>query len=271
MKRIISIAIITLFATLSASAAMSNSRVRKEARFLTDKMAYELNLHTAQYDDVYEINYDFIASVRYILDDVARGYRWAREEYDDYLHLRNNELRNALSRTQYNRFLHMEHFRRPLYLDAGKWSFRVYLTYHDRNHFFFPKPHHYRSYKGKPNRPAPHRPEMNRPKPSPRPEMNHRPNNNRPNNWEKPGKPNNNPKPNISKPDNNLKPNISKPKRNDNNKPNVNRPNNKRNERTNLNRSNGNDKNKASTSKTTDKRRENKESKPQRSSGKRSS
>ena len=37
-------------------AAMSNSRVRKETRFLTDKMAYELNLNTQQYNDVYEIN-----------------------------------------------------------------------------------------------------------------------------------------------------------------------------------------------------------------------
>ena len=45
-------------------AAMSNSRIRKETRFLTDKMAYELNLSTGQYNDVYEINYDFIYSIR---------------------------------------------------------------------------------------------------------------------------------------------------------------------------------------------------------------
>ncbi|KAA6316050.1 hypothetical protein EZS27_033587, partial [termite gut metagenome] len=37
-------------------AAMSNSKIRKEAHFLTDKMAHELNLNMIQYNDVYEIN-----------------------------------------------------------------------------------------------------------------------------------------------------------------------------------------------------------------------
>lgn len=58
-------------------AAMSNSRIRKETRFLTDKMAYELNLSTGQYNDVYEINYDFVYSIRYLMDDVMRGEEWA--------------------------------------------------------------------------------------------------------------------------------------------------------------------------------------------------
>lgn len=46
MKRIILILFaigITAMSSVSM-AAMSNSRVRKETRFLTDKMAYELNL-----------------------------------------------------------------------------------------------------------------------------------------------------------------------------------------------------------------------------------
>ena len=49
MKRIILILFaigITAMSSVSM-AAMSNSRVRKETRFLTDKMAYELNLNTA--------------------------------------------------------------------------------------------------------------------------------------------------------------------------------------------------------------------------------
>ena len=64
MKRIIFIFLAAMMSTAVCSAAMSNSKVRKETRFLTDKMAYELNLSTEQYNDVYEINYDFISGIR---------------------------------------------------------------------------------------------------------------------------------------------------------------------------------------------------------------
>lgn len=83
MKRIlIFFLVIGITAISSVSmAAMSNSRIRKETRFLTDKMAYELNLSTGQYNDVYEINYDFIYSIRYLMDDVIRGEEWALDKY----------------------------------------------------------------------------------------------------------------------------------------------------------------------------------------------
>ena len=64
MKRILFMLFAVIMSTVACHAAMSNSKVRKETRFLTDKMAYELNLNTAQYNDVYEINYDFISGVR---------------------------------------------------------------------------------------------------------------------------------------------------------------------------------------------------------------
>ena len=57
MRRIIGLFLVAMMGIATCSAAMSNSRVRRETRFLTDKMAYELNLSTAQYNDVYEINY----------------------------------------------------------------------------------------------------------------------------------------------------------------------------------------------------------------------
>ena len=83
MKRIMFILLtFAILAIGSAEAsAMSSSRVRKEARFLTDKMAYELGLSNRQYDDVYEINYDFIYSIRYVVDDIVRGYDWAINDY----------------------------------------------------------------------------------------------------------------------------------------------------------------------------------------------
>ena len=83
MKRLM----ITLFAigmvamSSTSMAAMSTSKVRKETRFLTDRMAYELNMTTAQYNDAYEINYDFIHSIRYLMDHVMRGDEWAMDEY----------------------------------------------------------------------------------------------------------------------------------------------------------------------------------------------
>jgi hypothetical protein len=78
MKRILFMLFAVIMSTAVCHAAMSNSKVRKETRFLTDKMAYELNLNTAQYNDVYEINYDFISGVRYLMDDVLRGEEWAQ-------------------------------------------------------------------------------------------------------------------------------------------------------------------------------------------------
>ena len=85
MKRILFMLFAVIMSTAVCHAAMSNSKVRKETRFLTDKMAYELNLNTAQYNDVYEINYDFISGVRYLMDDVLRGEEWALNRYYDYL------------------------------------------------------------------------------------------------------------------------------------------------------------------------------------------
>ena len=150
MKRLIILLFaigITAMSSMSM-AAMSNSRVRKETRFLTDKMAYELNLNTQQYNDVYEINFDFIYSIRYLMDDVIRGYEWALDDYYNYLDVRNDDLRWVLSDSQYRRFLGLDYFYRPIYANTGGWNFRVYITYTNHNHFYFPKPYHYRSYSG---------------------------------------------------------------------------------------------------------------------------
>lgn len=150
MKRILFI----LFATLSTAVcsagtdAMSNSKVRKETRFLTDKMAYELNLNTEQYNDVYEINYDFISGIRYLMDDVLYGNEWALNRYYDYLDVRNDDLRWVLSSRQYARFMQAEYFYRPIYTSGNRWYFRVYITYTNHNHFYFPRPYHYRTYAG---------------------------------------------------------------------------------------------------------------------------
>lgn len=148
MKRFYSFVLIMLATTWMCQASMSTGRVRKETRFLTDKMAYELRLTTAQYNDVYEINFDFVYSIRHLLDDVLDGEGWALDRYYDYLDMRNDDLRWVLSSRQYSRFMGMDRFFRPICVDGRHWLFRVHLHYRDHDHFYYPKPKHYNSYCG---------------------------------------------------------------------------------------------------------------------------
>ena len=61
MKKIFTLAMMMVM-TITAN-AMSFKTAKNEALFLSDKMAYELNLTDAQYDAVYEINLDYLMSV----------------------------------------------------------------------------------------------------------------------------------------------------------------------------------------------------------------
>lgn len=142
------IVICMLGITIPAMGAMSISKMRQNTRFLTDRMAYELKLTPRQYNDVYEVNYDFINNVRYLMDDVVRGYDYALERYYDFLDVRNDDLRWILSSAQYRRFMRTEHFYRPIYAHENKWHFRIYLVYNNVNIFYYGKPHHYASYCG---------------------------------------------------------------------------------------------------------------------------
>ena len=44
----------------TAAMAMDYETAREQAYYLTDKMAYELNLNDQQYNDAYEINLDYL-------------------------------------------------------------------------------------------------------------------------------------------------------------------------------------------------------------------
>lgn len=155
MKRILFI-LLVVTASTTVMAGMSTSKVRKETRFLTDKMAYELDLNNPQYNDVYEINYDFIYSLRNIMDYVVRGDEWALDDYYEALDIRNDDLRWVLSDAQYRRFLGAEYFYRPIYVTGGRWSFRIYINYPNRSLFYFGVPYHYRTYCGAHYRPHIH-------------------------------------------------------------------------------------------------------------------
>ena len=55
--------LVSMLTIAAAANAMSYEQARNEALFLTDKMAYELNLNDAQYEAAYEINLDYLMGV----------------------------------------------------------------------------------------------------------------------------------------------------------------------------------------------------------------
>ena len=110
MKKMFFALMVMLTSTMAAS-AMSYEQARNEALFLTDKMAYELNLTDEQYEAAYEINLDYLMGVAG-RDDVFGTY-WER---------RNLDLSYILYDWQWNAYIAASYFYRPLYWEAGYWS-----------------------------------------------------------------------------------------------------------------------------------------------------
>ena len=136
MKKIL-MAIVALMTFTASANAMSYEQARREALFLTDKMAYELNLSDAQYDAAYEINLDYLMGVTSV-DDV----------YGDYWTRRNLDLSYILLDWQWNAFRAASYFFRPLYWNAGCWHFCIYARYPRRSFYYFARPTVYVSYRG---------------------------------------------------------------------------------------------------------------------------
>ena len=124
MKKLMILAMMMVM-TISAN-AMSYNAAKNEALFLSDKMAYELNLTAAQYEAVYEINLDYLMSL-------------------------NGDLRFVLNSWQYDKYVALSHFYRPVAWKAGNWTFAVYSHY-NRGHFYNAHPTVFVTYKGGHNR-----------------------------------------------------------------------------------------------------------------------
>ena len=136
MKKLIFTLLAMLTIAVQAS-AMSYEQARREALFLTDKMAYELNLTDAQYEAAYEINLDYLMSV------TGRN-----NVFGMYWDQRNTDLRYILYSWQWDAYIAASYFYRPLYFDAGHWHFGIYLHYPRRDYFYFGRPHFYATYRG---------------------------------------------------------------------------------------------------------------------------
>lgn len=146
MKRII--LTLTILCTTVCGMAMSKSKIRSSARFLTDRMAYELDFTPQQYDDFYEINYDFLTEANLVMDDVMRGYRDAIYYYYQLLDRRNEDASYVLTYYQYRKFMAADYFYRPIFSTGKKWELRVFVTYTNHKFFYFDAPSHYKTYNG---------------------------------------------------------------------------------------------------------------------------
>lgn len=135
MKKFFFTLVIAVSAVVNVN-AMSPSRSSSEARFLTDKMAWELSLNSQQIEAIYEINYDYFRS----LDDI-----------NDYNHLaydiRNEEIFDVLSSVQWTLFKSIDYFLTPVRIINNAWHFLVHNHY-AYNQFYYDAPRGYRHYNG---------------------------------------------------------------------------------------------------------------------------
>ena len=156
MKKIILTLIAAVMMTLNIS-AMTYTQAREQALFLTDKMAYELNLTPQQYEAAYEINLDYLMSLNSVDDfpglfillaDIDSDLDSVGDVYAASWRQRNLDLQYILYDWQYTAYCAASYFFRPVYWNAGYWHFGIYAHYPHRNHFYFSRPAAYAAYRG---------------------------------------------------------------------------------------------------------------------------
>jgi len=135
MKKIMLIMAMMVTIVTSAS-AISLNKARSEALYLSDKMAYVLNLSDDQYNAVYEINLDYILEIN--LESDIFGYYWNR---------RNQEMSYVLSPSQYSTFRAMEYFYRPITWTNNRFVYVIHHKYPE-NRYYRSAPRVYKIYKG---------------------------------------------------------------------------------------------------------------------------
>lgn len=133
--RILMLAIMMTIA--SYASAMSYGQAREKALFLTDKMAYELNLSDEQYEAAYQINLDYLL-----------GVNEPSCLYGNYWTIRNREFENILARWQYTTYINANYFYRPMYWSDNIWHFRVYGRYTNHGLYYRSHPATYGNYRG---------------------------------------------------------------------------------------------------------------------------
>ena len=135
MKRYLLTLLIVLAGTLSAK-AISYNEARDRAWFLTDKMAYELNLTPDQYDRVYQVNLDYFMSIAYEADC-----------YGVYWNYRETDLRYILWDWQYRLYVTLDYFYRPIRWIRAAWHYPI-CDHYRYGYYYYERPRVYVSYHG---------------------------------------------------------------------------------------------------------------------------
>ena len=135
MKRYLMTILAAVLTTLTLK-AMPYEMAREEAMYLTDKMAYELNLNQRQYEYAYEINLDYLMSLNR-----------PEDAYGLMLRYRNDDLRHILYDWQWNIFYTIDYFLRPVTWRYGRWFYPIYGFY-ARNYYYYSRPAVYHNYRG---------------------------------------------------------------------------------------------------------------------------
>ena len=135
MKKTLTI-MAAMMTIVTSATAMPYETAREEALFLSDKMAYELDLTEEQYEAVYAINLDYLLNVNCQAD--VLGTPWI---------IRNRDLRLVLSDMQYNNYLSSGWFYRPVIWKSNGLTFSIYRRY-NQGRLFLHRPAVFISYRG---------------------------------------------------------------------------------------------------------------------------
>lgn len=134
MRRFLIFAVMAL--GVLAAHAIPFEEARRESLFLTDKMAYELNVNEAQYEALYEISLDYLMSLSS-----------SRDVKGTHLNRRNYDINCVLTPMQYSKFYKADYFYTPAKWDAGV-VLKVYTRYPDRSKMYRKAPYSYSVYRG---------------------------------------------------------------------------------------------------------------------------
>ncbi len=137
LLRRFALSLLLALATAVQAKAMDYDEARQRAWFITDKMAYELNLTPEQYDRAYEINLDYLMSLR-----------TASDCYGSYWSYRDSDLRCVLFDWQYQLYSTIEYFYRPVCWLRTSWYFPIIERYRVGS-YFYDRPGIYITYTGR--------------------------------------------------------------------------------------------------------------------------
>ena len=137
MKRLaLSLILVTMSVLASfGRGIMTFSEAQQQAYYLTDKMAYELDLTPAQYDEVYQVNLEYFLNVS---GSDPWGYYW---------NYRNTDLAYILFDWQYNLYRYAEYFYRPIKWHRHRWYLPVWDHY-NRTYYYYDRPTIWNTWRG---------------------------------------------------------------------------------------------------------------------------